>query len=790
MRTKQLSSLLSLSLISYVLCSPTANAAPAPVTGKVDFEKQVMGVLSRMGCNAGACHGSFQGKGGFYLSLFGYSPEKDHASLTREAFGRRINRADPERSLIILKATGQVVHGGGRRFATDSEAYRIFLEWVKQGANWEKGSGDIERVRVTPEEHTFAQPGQNVQLKVIAEYRDGTEADVTALSTFRIQDDYVAEVTPEGTVKSLRPGDTGIIVSYRSSVVASRVLIPTSVSKSVQYPRVPEANYVDREVFAKLRKLNIVPSDLSEDGEFLRRLHIDTIGTLPSPEEVRAFVKDRDPGKRAKKIDELLKHPMHAALWATKFSDITGNNVDEMQSPNNLRTKYSKMWHDWFRKRIEENMPYDQIVKGVVTATSKGDKDLKKWAEEEVNLMLQANAGFDTDYPRREHLDIFWARRNFGVEQMAERTATAFLGVRIECAQCHKHPFDRWSVEDYRAFANLFSQVTYGSPNEARKVVDEAAKKLNGKIRGRVRINQVYVNYSRPRDLRHPDTNATLNPRPLGGEEVDLKQLGKDEKDAREILFKWMVRPENPYFARSFVNRVWAHYFGIGIVDPADDFAVANPPSNPKLLDALAEDFIKSGYDIRKLETTILLSRTYQLSATPNESNKFDRQNFSRGYARRMMAEVMVDVLNEALGSTENYGRDVPSGIRAIEIAPNRIQSPTLTYVFSIFGRPPRGTTCDCERPSEPALPQTLYMMTDTNLLNKITNGRLKKLIGDKKSDEQIVEEFFLATLARLPSDGEKQAALETIKANANRQGGLVDVVWALINTREFILNH
>jgi hypothetical protein len=790
MQGQRLTSVLGLSLIGCLLGSLSAQAAPAPVVGKVDFEKHVMGVLSRMGCNAGACHGSFQGKGGFYLSLFGYSPEKDHASLTRDALGRRINRADPERSLIILKATGQVVHGGGQRFGTGSEAYRTLLEWVRQGAAWEKGSGDIKRVRVSPEEHTFARPGEGVQLKVIAEYTDGTEADVTALSTFRIQDDYVAEVTPEGAVNSLRPGDTGIIVSYRSNVVASRVLIPSPVGKAFTYPKVPETGYIDREVFAKLRKLNIVPSDLSSDGEFLRRLYIDTIGTLPPPDEVRAFLKDRDPNKRTKKIDELLRHPMHAALWATKFSDITGNNVDEMQAPNNLRNKYSKMWHDWFRQRIEQNMPYDRIVEGVVTATSRGDQDLKEWAEEAVNLMLQANEGFDTDYPKREHLDLFWARRNFGVEQMAERTATAFLGVRIECAQCHKHPFDRWSVEDYRAFANLFAQVTYGSPNEARKVVDDAAKKLNGKIRGRVQISQVYVNYSRPRDLRHPDTNASLNPRPLGGEQVDLRQLGKDEKDARELLFKWMVRPDNPYFARSFVNRVWAHYLGVGIVDPVDDFAVANPPSNPRLLDALAEDFIKSGYDIRKLERTILLSRTYQLSATPNESNKFDRQNFSRGYARRMMAEVMVDVLNEALASTENYGRDVPEGIRAIEIAPNRIQSPTLTYVFSIFGRPPRGTTCDCERPSEPALPQTLYMMTDTNLLNKITGGRLRKLIAAKKSDEEIVEEFFLATLARVPNDGEKQAALETIKANANRQNGLADVVWALINTREFILNH
>ncbi len=755
--------------------------------GKVDFEKHVAGLLGRTGCSAGACHGSFQGKGGFYLSLFGYSPEKDYQSIVREALGRRINRIDPDQSLILLKATGQVAHGGGKRFDRDSYAYRIIREWIVEGASWQPGSGSVVRVAMTPKEHLFEKPGQKARLKVLAEFADGSREDVSYFCSYRVNDDYVAEIDRSGEVRGLRPGDTSVVATYRSHVLSGRALVPATDRKG-NYPKVAEVNYIDREVFAKLRRLNIVPSGLSSDTEFLRRITIDTIGTVPTPAEVRAFLNDKSADKRVRKIEELLTHPMHAALWATKYCDITGNNLDTMEQPQQLRPKRAKMWHDWLRQRFAENTPYDQLVKGILCATSRDGKSPEDWVKESLGHTEQIAKGFETDYARRGSLDLFWRRNNFTLEQMAEHTAVAFLGVRLECAQCHKHPFDRWTQTDYRQYANVFAQVKFNVSPESKSAVDKANGELRKNVKGNrnqiPQLREVFVSNAGLRSL--PSLNnprERLKPRALGGPEIEL------QGDARETLWRWLVQPDNPYFARSFVNRLWGHYFGIGLVEPVDDFSVANPPSNEKLLDALAQDFIASKYDIRKLERTILLSRTYQLSAVPNSNNVQDRNNFARAYVRRMMAEVTVDVLNTALGTSENYGNDVPAGIRAIEVAPNRIASATLTEAFRIFGRPPRTTTCDCERASEPALPQTLYLMTDTGLLAKMNRGRLASLLSEKQPDEKIVEELFLATLSRFPNQREQQALLASLKGR-DRQSAFTDILWALINSREFILNH
>lgn len=777
----------------------TTQAQPVTLPGgeqveHINFERHVMGLLSRVGCNAGACHGSFQGKGGLYLSLFGYSPEKDHVALTRYGFARRVNPANPDQSLMLLKASGQVPHGGGRLFGTRSYEYHVLRNWIAQGAKRNRGEGKIKHVEVTPAEHLFTRPGEKVQLKVMAEFDDGSKENVTAFSTFRTKDDFIAEVSRGGEVSGLNPGDTAIIVGYRGKVLTARVLVPVPATLVKTYPTVPTANYVDREIFAKLRKLRVIPSPLASDHEFLRRIHIDTIGTLPTPEEARAFLASKDPQKRVKKIEELLKHPMHSALWATKFSDITGNNIDTMENPPQLRAKRSKMWHDWFRTRLSENVPYDQIVHGILCATSREKQDPAAWSNKTVTILQQAAKSFKSDYAKRKSLDLFWRRNNFTTQQMAERIAVSLLGVRIECAQCHKHPFDRWTQSDYRSFTNVFSQVKFGISAEAKTAISQGQAQINRtvKIKG-TQLREVYVDNNSLRRLNHPVTNAPLDPKALGGPVIDMNYLMLRNVDAREALYQWMIGPENPYFARSFVNRIWGHYFGVGLVDPVDDFSVANPASNDKLLDALAKDFVAHKYDIRHIERIILQSRAYQLSAKPNATNAHDRRNYSRSYVRRMMAEVMVDVLNGALGATENFGKDVPAGVRAIEVAPNRLQNASLDYVFKIFGRPPRNTTCDCERPSDPALPITLYLMTDQALLNKIANGRLKKMLAEKKmTDEQMIDEMFLATLTRLPTQREKQLALGNIgeKKAQERQKALQDVLWALINTREFILNH
>lgn len=793
-----------------------------------------MGLFGRLGCNSGSCHGSFQGKGGFRLSLFGYDPEKDHLTLTRDVLSRRLNPVDPDRSLLLLKATGQVEHGGGRRFDVDSWAYRAFRDWIAAGAPWRKGSGEVAGLRITPEEYAFTRPGETGQLRVEARYADGSAEDITRLCDFRVNDDAVAEVSSTGSVKALRQGDTAVVVSYRGNVLPVRVLVPLPAQPGAVYPKVPEVNFVDREVFAKLRRLNVVPSDLAEDAEYLRRLTVDTIGTLPTPEEVRAFLADRDPQKRAKKVDELLTHPLHAALWATKFSDITGNNTDALENPQPTKARRSQMWHDWFRKRLADNVPYDEIVRGVLTATTRDGAAPEEWIEKQKTQDAELEKGFVAGYATKPTLDLFWRRQqNVPPEQWGEKVAAAFLGIRLECAQCHKHPFDRWTQVDYRAHANLFGLVAVGTSPEAKKVIEaenaerkKAVEKDKKKQQNPVR--EVFVGSGgKNGGLTHPDTGRLLTPKALGGPELKAEK----GQDPRALLFAWLKAPENPFFARSFVNRVWGHYLGVGLVDPVDNFSLANPPSNPRLLDLLAQDFIDHRFDIRHIERTILLSRTYQLASATNATNKLDRTNYSHGLVRPMMAEVVVDVLNAALGVSENFGPDAPAGSRAIEIGATRLQNASVNYAFRIFGRPPRTTACDCERALEPALPQTLYRMTDPTVQSKLqTSGRLQALLKANKSDAEIFEELFLATLSRFPTEKEKQhferyrasrkdvvpAVLPAAPAapvaekgkpakgkvkeperkpepaakGSARQAMFTDVLWALINTREFLLNH
>jgi Protein of unknown function (DUF1549)/Protein of unknown function (DUF1553) len=774
--------------------SPPSSDSAAPV----DFERHLMGLFGRLGCNSGSCHGSFQGKGGFRLSLFGYDPEKDYFALTREAHGRRIDPVDPDHSLLLLKATAQIEHGGGRRFTKDSWQYRAFRDWIAAGAPWRKGSGSVAALSVEPPECAFPRPGLTGQLRVLARFSDGGQEDITRYCDFRTNDDAVAEVNPQGQVKGLRPGDTAVVVSYRGNVLPVRVLVPLAAPPGFRHPDVPAVNFIDREVFAKLRRLNLVPSELSGDLELLRRVTIDTIGCLPSPDEARAFLADPDPDKRAKKIDELLTHPLHAALWATKFCDITGNNTDLLEQPNPLKPKRSQMWHDWFRKRLAENVPYDEIVRGVLCATSRDGMDPEEWLRQVRAIDDAAAKGFVTPYAERASLDLFWRRQqaNVPIDQWGEKTAAAFLGVRLECAQCHKHPFDRWTQVDYRAYANLFGQVQFGESPEAKRAIDAENKDRQQKAGGAranqiARVREVFISPNRLLSLPHPDTNKPLGGKALGGPEIAVTRGGPD---ARVALFEWMRAPDNPFFARSFVNRVWGHYFGVGIVHPVDDFSLANPPSNDRLLDALAKDFVEHGFDLRHLERTILLSRTYQLSSKANETNRLDRNNYSHSFVRPLMAEVVVDVVDSALGVTENFGNDAPQGCRAIEVGASRLANGNLAYAFRVFGRPPRTAACDCERAMDPALPQKLYLMSDPSMVDRLratqAKGRLRELLQSGKSDAEVLEELFLATLTRFPTEEQKEQFAAHVASAKKRETAFVDALWALVNTREFILNH
>ncbi len=545
-------------LLLALVAHPPAAAAAEPARGPVDFERHVVGLLVKSGCSAGACHGSFQGKGGLRLSLFGSDPAQDYLAVTRGGSGRRINPTDPGNSLLLLKATGRVAHTGGVRFAPGSWQARALRDWIAAGARHTPGSGAVVRFELTPAEHTLTRTGDVVRLTARATFADGTGADVTPFCEFRARDDSVADVSPLGVVRAARPGGTAVVAGYRGLTAAARVFVPVP-DAGKPYPAVPETNYVDREVFAKLKRLNVLPSDLSADGEFLRRLTIDTTGGLPTPAEVRAFAADGDARKREKAVDRLLAHPLHAALWATKMCDVTACDVDALDGSPDQRARLARMWHDWFRHRFATNVPYDRIARGVLTATSREGAELRDWIGAEVERGRAAAEGGGAAYRRRATLDLFWRRFDgeeyFPLEKMAELTATAFLGVRLECAQCHRHPFDRWTQADYRAFANTFGRVRFDSSPELTAAVADLLEARRAAPPGAAgpplpRLREVYLS-DRPRALPHPETGGPLDPRALGGPKLT-------GADPRAALADWVARPDNPYFARAFVNRVWS----------------------------------------------------------------------------------------------------------------------------------------------------------------------------------------------------------------------------------------
>jgi hypothetical protein len=792
-------------VLAACLLAPAASSAQVtlPTGGTIkelDFERHIMGLLSKAGCNAGSCHGSFQGKNGFRLSLFGYEPALDYASLTRDNLGRRVNLTKPDDSLILTKATGQMQHDGSMRFGKDGWIYNTFREWIRSGAKWNRGSGAIANLVVSPPDFALLANDKTLQVKVTATFTDGSTEDITPFCDFRISDDAIAGLSPLGLLTPRQPGDAGLTVLYRGSVQAIRVLVPSPAGPGV-YQIVPEVNVIDKEVFAKLKMMNVVPADLAPDTAFIRRLYIDTIAQLPNPDEVREFMADKDPRKREKLIDKLLSHPLHAAIWATKLSDITGNNTIALENPPGTQPRRSQMWHDWLRKRIYENVPYDQIVRDILTATSLDGQKPEEWLAFVKKIEEQCEKDFKTDYPEKKTLDLFWRRQQVvPIEAWGEKVAAAFLGVRLECAQCHKHPTDRWTQDEYWAFANLFTQMSFvanqfSSPEMKKLVEAENAERIAKAPMGKANNNTVLLREffvatnTAAKGRPNPANNKLSKPQALGGPEIPLR-VGQDP---RAKLSEWITAPDNPFFARSFANRVWAHYFGVGVVNPVDDFSLANPATNARLLNALAKEFIVSGYDLRNLERMILLSRTYQLDHATNATNKFDKNNFSHSYVRPMMAEQVIDVLNSALGVDEEFNSNdkIPAGTRVVEVGTNRLNG-DLAYALRIFGRPPRTSACDCERAMEPALPQTLFRMTDQAIMKKFIKAdcRALKLAKSKLNTDELIEELFLATLTRFPHADEKADAVKYLASAKNKTEAVTDVLWALVNTREFILNH
>ncbi len=763
-------------------------ARPASAPAAPSFRNEVVAVLSRAGCNSGSCHGAFSGQNGFRLSLFGHEPDEDFAHITREDLGRRIDQIEPLKSLLLLKAAGRVRHGGGRRLKEGSPAWQVLRRWIAAGAPADVPDlPALEKVEVAPGETTLA-VGRRRPLRVTARFADGRTADVTALALYSSQDEGVAGVDADGRVTGLRPGDTFVVVSYLGQFGRTQVFVPNPGPPAGVERGWKSVNFIDEHVLAKLRKLNCRPASPCDDATFLRRVSLDLCGTLPEAGEVRAFLADRKTDKRTRKIDELLRRPEYAQWWATKLSDLTGND-NRYLGAYNWKTAHG--WWSWLRVRVERNEPYDEIVRGILLATSREGRsreEYARWLEEERSRLLDRKR-WDLRYHERKTLDAFWAKiNNRAPEVVAQEVGHAFLGIRLDCAQCHKHPFDRWTQADFWGFAAFFPRVRLGFPRDAA-VAAGAGK--------RPPFKEVFVANGADgwQPVRHPKSGQVLPPRLLGGAVCP----DEEGKDPRLPLADWLTRTGNLQLARALVNRVWAHHLGRGLVEPTDAFSSANPPSHPELLDALARDFIRSRFDLKHLHRTILTSRTYQLDWRAGASGPAGRSAFAHYRVKRLPAEVLVDAINRVTGAPAD-GKDilVPPGTRAIAYPLSR-PSGRVRYAFRIFGRPLRAEICDCERDNSPSLPQALYLLNDAEMLARVQapGGRLTELLASGREDRRLVEELYLTALSRPARPGEVDTALRHLskwrgeaKGKAARREAFEDLLWALLNLKEFVTNH
>jgi hypothetical protein len=826
-----------------------ADPATAP---EPSFRRHVIPLISRIGCNGRACHGSFAGQGGFQLSLFGYDFAKDHHEITADAeYEVRVDKDEPERSLLLLKPTMQEKHKGEKRIDKGSWEYTLLLRWIRNGAvNDADKTGELQRLEVSPAEIVFDAPGRKQTLRVIARWADGTVEDVTELTRFQTNDESVAKVAYPGVVTATGKGDTHVVAFYDNDVVPVPVVVPVSDRIGARFPNVPTPTPIDAAIVAKLRKLGIVPSEKCTDAEFLRRVSLDLAGTLPTPDQVTAFLSDKSPGKRAAKVEELLATPAYAAWWTTRLCDYTGNNPAALNNGGirSMAGTLSRQWYDWIYRRVAENVPYDTIVEGIVLATgrTKPDQTYEEFAAEMASYFKTSDAA---DFAERPNMPHFWERRNVRKpEEMALAFAHSFLGVRIECAQCHKHPFDQWTNDDFKQFQAFFEPIRFGGrPEKGELSYDAIMKALRAKFSDKkdarkeleaefqrmvdagetLPWQEVYIDQRagkldareiERRKRKDPNfSGRVLTPRILGGEEVLLSAY----PDPRAPLMQWLRDKGNPYFAASLVNRVWANYFGRGIVDPPDDMNLANPPANRALLDLLTRGFIDAKYDLKWLHRQIIASDAYQRSWRSNETNRLDERNFSRMVPRRMPAEVVADALVQATASKASLAR-WPGAVEERAIGPNaggdgrgegKRAATGLLAVLRLFGRPTRETNCDCERSEEPTLLQTLFTRNDPELMQLIETGRngapswIAELRGvspakgkgkrpapatkrETPDADALVTEIFLRTVSRPPTDEERQKAREDLAAAADPIDGARDLLWVMLNTREFMVNH
>ncbi len=700
----------------------------------INFKNQIVPIFTKLGCNSGGCHGKASGQNGFKLSLLGFYPDDDYEFLVKEGRGRRLNPASPDQSLFLTKPVGKSPHGGGKRMDVDSHEYRLIAHWIEQGMPY--GSPEdpvVTGIRCLPEGRIMDR-GQEQQITVVATYSDGSTEDVTRMALFEANDTEMAESSKTGLVRTLDlTGEVAIMARYQGQVSTFRATIPLGADLA-DAPQ--PANFIDEAVLNKLHLLGIPPSQIADDSTFIRRAYIDITGETPTAKEVQQFLADSDPQKRDNLVDRLVDSPGYADLFANKWNMVLRN---KKRTNDDRRGTYA--FYRWIWNSLYENKPYDQFAREILTAT--GD--------------MEHNPA------------VVWYREVSKNNEQVEDTAQLFLGLRIQCARCHHHPFERWSQNDYYGLSAFFTRV--GN----KKLANDASKARDRRIFHNEGIAQA----------KNPRSGKQLKPAGLGEEPFNIPA----DRDPRHYLVDWMAAKDNPFFAKAVVNRYWKHFFDRGIVEPEDDMRETNPPSNPELLDALAENFIANNFDLKWLVRTICKSKTYQLSSIPNEFNLKDKQNFSRYYPRRLKAEVLYDALHSVTSTTQAYS-GLPAGTSALQLPDSSVG----TYFLKVFGQPQAETACECERSQEANLAQSLHLLNSSEVQGKISNasGRAATFAkNDKLSDEEKIRELYLWVYSRAPKQDELQIALGHIKKHEkNKQIAYEDIIWALVNTKEFLFNH
>ena len=704
----------------------------------ISFRRDVMPVFMTAGCNAGGCHGASRGKDGFRLSLFGFDPEGDHFRLTREQVGRRINLAMPEESMLITKNIGTAPHTGGKIFTKDSEMCQTLLRWLDAGApNDPPGpdgkplpsdAHDCTGIEILPNSLLLEGPGNKFKISVRAHFKDGTDRDITSMTLFMTSNESSAKIEKDGTIVTGQRGEAFILARYDVySVGCSVSVIPAGLK--YEWPNVEEKNWVDGLVHNKLKALRMLPSGLCDDETFLRRANLDLVGLLPTSSEVKAFVADKDPQKREKKIDQLIAQDGFTDMWALKWSELlqlrSGQNVNEGSY------KAVANYYNWLRDKLGRNEPLNKVAAELISAS-----------------------GSNLENPAANYYQL-----ETDPLKLAEDTAQTFFGTRIQCAQCHNHPFDRWTMSDYRGFVAFFTQI-------GRKQGEDPREKI--------------IFNSGGGESRHPVTNEVIPPKFLGGDKPDCTG-----KDRRQVLADWISSPQNPYFPQHLANLIWAQYMGRGIVEPVDDVRVSNPPSNLALMEGLAKKIVEYNFDLKKIVRDVCTSRTYQLSTRPNDTNSLDDRNFAKATIRRMRAEVMLDCITQVTETKDKY-RGLPLGGRAVQVPDGR----TTDYFLTTFGRSDRQVICSREEVG-PTLSQALHLINGTTVESKIQQGGvIKKLMDQKLSSREIAAELYLRCFGRQPTEQELVKLEQHWGVTEEQPKVYTDIFWALMNAKEFMFNH